>query len=71
MTVTRAITIVAQAVVANSVSIGDDDWEDFPDVGEHDWEMVVHVADAIAAQPDPDELHAALVLLAARAEEEA
>ena len=63
----RAISTVANALLANLPR--EFLWEDYPDIGVHDWDAVVKRADAIAdgMAPPPAALDKALELLAHRA----
>ncbi|WP_218929048.1 hypothetical protein [Actinomyces bowdenii] len=47
-------------------------WEDYPEIGEHDWAAVVERVDQITEGliPDPHELQRAMALLASRVEDE-
>lgn len=61
--VNEAIEIVAQHAIAAAVSSGTVDWEDYPELGEHDWERVLTRMEMNADYPDPDEFDAAYKLL--------
>lgn len=67
--VEAAIDTVARQVIARLVDwhIGDE-WEHFPDIGEHDWQRVQTRCLALADFGDPDEYAAAYALLDSRAE---
>ncbi|WP_029291831.1 hypothetical protein [Cellulomonas sp. HZM] len=76
--VAAAVDAVARHVAATSALGGSggyigERWEDYPDLGEHDWQRVAGRAKAIAEQmlPDHETYDQAYELLAARATKEA
>ena len=66
-----AIETIARDVLAKGTRGGwlDDEWENYPEIGEHDWKAVVETAQRIAGQVDPEQYAAAYEFLAERAEE--
>lgn len=63
----KAIRIVARHAIANAAAI-DIDWEDYPELGERDWEAVEAEINRLTPTPDLDRFDKAYELLAARAE---
>lgn len=64
------IATVARRIVVNSLKNGGEWWEQYPEVGEHDWSRVVVEVDRLAATlevPD-EEFKPAYALLSERAE---
>ena len=62
---------IATIVVARQVlqfGLDQVEWEDFPDIGEHDWERVMARAKDLAEAPERDEFDRAYALLKERAE---
>ena len=59
--VTEAVDVVARWALSLS-------WEDFPEIGEHDWDAIAARAAAIVDCPSVDEYEAAYEFLAARAD---
>lgn len=70
MTPEQAIDLVALDVIAGGacdrVAEG---WENYPDLGEHDWQRVAEAVERLAPDPDPTLLDEAYALLEGRAEE--
>ena len=68
--VRAAITVVAREAIhhASSPHGGPIEWEDWPDIGEDDWNAILTEAARLAASPDPDEFAAAYELLKMRAD---
>lgn len=72
MPVEEAIRILANNLVASALTadvVHKTDWEDYPEVGEHDWAKVVERAEAVVAgiRPTPEALEVAYDVLAGRA----
>lgn len=68
MTVTEAIAIVAQHVLANTASANDDQWENYAEVGEEDWEAIMQHVTELTVYPDTEQFNAAMALLGSRAD---
>lgn len=70
MTPEEAIKVVARYAAAQMMAEVAENWDGYPDIGEFDWERVVHAADELADELEPDmgEYNAAYELLAGRAE---
>ena len=65
----RAIKAVARELVALAVErYARDGWEDFPEIGENDWDRVVEKAQKLAPWPRPTDFIEAYGVLEARAE---
>lgn len=64
-----AIEIIAREAIARKAKSVEDSWEDFPEIGEQDWEMVVQCADERLLAPTVEEYEWAYALLSARAGE--
>lgn len=60
------IDTIARAILAHALTCGDW-WEDWPDLGERDYEAVVRRAEQIANRPTVDEAEKAYRRLAERA----
>lgn len=68
--VSEAVDVVARWAI--DLLLNDSlNWEDFPDIGEHDFEVVRKRAEVIADCPSLDEYRAAYEYLASRADGEA
>ena len=69
MTPARALRVVAKEAIARGVEgVREDGWEDFPEIGEHDWEAVCDLMERLTPRPDHQEFADAYHLLEARAE---
>ena len=73
--ITLALDIIARRIVnrlINEDTLGCL-WEDYPDIGEHDWVAVTRQAERIVARLDPagEKYDAAYAFLSSRAEAEA
>ena len=69
MTPRRAIRIIAREAIARGAEkIRNGGWEDFPEIGERDWEAICDKMQEIAPWPDHDEFGEAYHLLETRAE---
>lgn len=66
--VENAIETMALAVLAKLAKRAEDEWECWPEIGEHDWTRVVEVVSRLAPLPMGHELVAAYALLEQRAE---
>lgn len=67
--VQRAIEVVAAFALANyATEIAD--WEDFPEVGEHDWERVVEEMRRLAPFPERGSFERAYKILEERVTDE-
>lgn len=64
MTPEQAIHIVAMQLVANAAR--EIQWEDSPEVGEHDWRRIAE--DCMDLTPEPERFDDAVTLLEARAD---
>lgn len=71
MTTAEAIDIIALHALANRTESIEDSWENYPEIGEGDWEAVVARADELRTYPSDDEYQEAYALLTARAEGDA
>lgn len=61
-----AIDVVARhAIAAIVLQIS---WEDYPEIGEHDWDRLIEHLDAIAPFPEEELFETALLHLGERAE---
>lgn len=71
--VEQAIDTVARRYVARRLALADIGWEDFADIGEHDWDRVVDRATELIKELDRGQgpYEAAYELLKRRAEREA
>jgi len=67
VTDTKAIDIIARHALANAVFDIEDSWENYPDIGERDWEWIVHEAGQLLPYPDKAKYDEAYALLSARA----
>lgn len=70
MTPDEAIDVVAKSFIESCLdpefrAIG---WEDYPEIGEHDWDRVIDRLADLTPKVDLEELGAALLLLGARAD---
>ena len=63
-----AIGVIAQHALANRSESVEDYWENYPEIGEQDWEAIVQHADELRGSPDDEDYREAYALLAARAE---
>lgn len=68
----RAIEAVAAHVIATSVQrdLGER-WEDYPEIGEHDWERVAEQVEEMLPRVSPTRFREAYARLEARADQEA
>jgi hypothetical protein len=77
MSVRKAISVVAHHLLADAldaaISAENIGWEDYPEIGENDFDKVVTRAGLLAdkLRPSEDEYEAAYAVLVDRAEEEA
>jgi hypothetical protein len=66
------VDVVARSVLAAILSDDEDRWEDYPEIGEHDWIAVMDrvraIAEAVTAHVDPNAFQQAYQTLAARAD---
>ena len=68
MTADEAIEAIARHVIGHHSRAVEDDWENYPEVGEHDWERIVHRVELLAPEfVYPQE---AVDALAARADDD-
>ncbi len=67
MTLDEAITIVAEMLLSGVADDAQHEWENYPDIGENDWDAVITKAADLAPLPDADEYRQAYDLLSARA----
>ena len=65
-----AIDIIARAAIARVAESIEDEWENFPEIGEQDWEMVVQCAEEMLLGPTVEEYEWAYALLSARSGED-
>jgi len=68
MTDLEAIAIIARHAI--DPGIQEFRWEDYPDIGEGDWERIVYEADHLVPRPTEAEYREAYALLSARAKVE-
>lgn len=69
MTEDTALTVLARDLLAALLDDhGAGKWEDYPDLGEHDWDRVLGRAYTLAARPERQDFTTAYQLLAAHAE---
>jgi len=66
----QAIDIIARTALAADSSSVEDAWENYPEIGEEDWEWVIQRAEELRVYPSDDEYREAYALLSARAEHE-
>lgn len=65
--VEEAINVIARVILGKAVADArDDGWQDYPELGEYDWDRVVERAKEIAADPSFDEFEAAYDFLTNR-----
>lgn len=68
MSLTEARVIVAKQMIARAVrKFMERGWEDFPELGEYDWDEVVLVSDHLSDFPSYDDYTEAYRLLSERA----
>ena len=69
----RAITTVAEQAIHEATRDGGrvPEWEDYPEIGENDWQAVLDRVDRMTWAPDQAKYDAAYALLAARAAHDA
>lgn len=67
MSVDEAIAIIAQHLLAEGAGDAVHDWENYPEIGEFDWDAVITKAADLAPFPDAGEYQDAYNLLTARA----
>jgi hypothetical protein len=67
MNLDRATEIVARHVLARAAQTANE-WENYPEIGEVDWDFVVTKVEALAPFPPLDDYRAAYEFLTARAE---
>lgn len=66
-----AVEVVARMAIFNV--LGEVEWQDYPEIGEHDWQEVLDRVEVIgcALKPPTDDYTEAYAFLEARAEKEA
>lgn len=64
----KALTVIAQQVLAHLSEAAKYEWENYPEVGEFDWDAVLDKVADLASFPDADDYRTAYNLLATRAE---
>lgn len=64
---TDALHTVAAQILANAAR-NSPEWEDYPDIGEHDWFAILDILNAKAPDVPAPSFQAAYALLSARAE---
>lgn len=62
----KAIRIIARHAISNAAGM-DIDWEDYPELGERDWEAVKAEINRLTPIPDLDRFDKAYEALSARA----
>jgi hypothetical protein len=67
MRLKKAIRIVARHAVSNAAAV-DVDWQDYPELGERDWQAVAAEINRLTPTPDLDRFGKAYELLSARAD---
>ena len=69
----RAITTVAEHVIhaATMDGGGPPEWENYPEIGENDWDLILARVDRMSEPPDPGKFDAAYALLTGRADHDA
>lgn len=69
MDATRARRIVALDILARTTNYQDASWcwEEYPDVGEHDFEKIMRIVNEENIRPSDEDLTAAIAFLAKRA----
>lgn len=70
MTLIEARTIIARRIAYAAIVSADveDGWENYPDIGESDWEKVAFESGTLIVDPTEAEYEAAYALLAARSD---
>jgi hypothetical protein len=70
MTTEEAVDTVARQVLAVLAADAEDQWENYPEIGEGDWADVVERVQVLAPGPGLDAYTAAYFVLQDRAEDE-
>lgn len=65
MTPDEAVEVIARHILAQAAA--EADWEDYPEIGQHDWDAIVRKVDQLA--PIPARFGEALRILANRADQ--
>jgi hypothetical protein len=60
--------ILAQRIIAQAAERAAEDWEEWPELGEYDWDAVVCTIAEMAPWPDPKDVKVAYEMLAERAQ---
>lgn len=63
-----AVAIIAQQILARAADTAQHEWENYPEIGEADWDAVLAKVTDLAPFPEPDMYKDAYALLEARAE---
>jgi hypothetical protein len=68
VTVDDAVDVIARHILARAAVAAECDWDEYPEVGETDWNAVLDRVVFLAPYPDEAELTEATAVLEARAE---
>jgi hypothetical protein len=69
MSVSEAILVIAMNAAARAAeTAAEEDWHDYPDVGENDWKVIAGTIQNLCPYPNQPEFERALAVLAARAQ---